>query len=185
MKRIRIFALSLIILLAVAVKAEASNQMSAQGFVCDFSDPDGATAQFQNYKKQLQLFLSLVENSYDQVGAIFGKVTAIPNTLAFDITPVTPIADDVITVVVYYKYNNVLYSSNYLDPKVVQNGSTYTYTYSASKANPAIPKGSIYQASYMLFYQAAPNAASAYFNNFYINGALVGNKILKDASCPY
>jgi hypothetical protein len=184
MKSIQILFLSLILLFAGAARADAA-AMSIQGFTCDFSDPGGGTAEFENYQGSLQLYLSVKENSYDQVGAIFGNVTAIPSTVAFDITPVTNISDDVIAIIVYYKYNGTLYSSNYLDPKVVKKGSTYTYTFSSAGANPPIPKGSTIVESMLEFYQASPSAASAYFNNFTINKTAIGKKIMKDAACPW
>jgi hypothetical protein len=72
-----------------------------------------------------------------------------------------------------------------MDPQIVQKGSTYTYTYSSANADPPIPKGSQVQSLMMEFTQATSDAASAYFNNFYINGTLVSNKIMKDAACPW
>jgi hypothetical protein len=185
MKYTQLFLISLIVVFVAAIKADATTSTSVQGFVCNSSDPHGATAKFVNYKGALQLYLSLSDNSYDQAGALLGDVTAIPSTLSFVVTPVTNINDDAIFLVVYFKYNGNLYSSQYMNPQIVQHGATYTYTFSSGKADPPIPPGSQVQSVIMQFYQASSDAASAYFNNFYVNGKLVTDKIMKDASCPW
>jgi len=142
MKFTQLFLISLIVVFVAAIKADATTTTSVQGFVCNSSDPHGATAKFVNYKGALQLYLSLSDNSYDQAGALLGDVTAIPSTLSFVVTPVTNINDDAIFLVVYFKYNGNLYSSQYMNPQIVQHGATYTYTFSSGKADPPIPPGS-------------------------------------------